>query len=235
MAILIENNHVHVWQISTLQHLGYLDKYYSLLSELEKNNADNFKFNKDQVRYIVAHAMLRLILIKYLGYTHCDFELNYSKFGKPCINSLFNKNGVEFNLSYSHDMVIIAITRGKTVGIDIEKINYDIDENEIINAYFSEKEICRLNAVDNLQRKDLFFRYWTIKEAFIKAKGEGLSYGLNNFTVQVSEMGGYELLEDHFSSSDLDSWNIKKIDTEVEYVASLVVEGSEAKIVNYYH
>src|SRR6202035_65500 len=128
-----------------------------------------------------------------------------------------------FKLSQSNGLAVIGIVRERDLGIDVEMIRPDFASEEIAERYFSAKEIADLNKLPTKQRTDGFFLCWTRKEAYIKAKGDGLHIPLDSFDVSVSPEMPATL-----SSTDDSRWGINSFDpsaaSEPRYAAAVVAE-----------
>ncbi|MBL7793514.1 MAG: 4'-phosphopantetheinyl transferase superfamily protein [Saprospiraceae bacterium] len=185
---LAPSNEAHVWRffldITENQTQGLLD----LLSADEVDRARRFRFETDQKRFISSRGLLRLILGSYLGQPPHALQFAYTAKGKPVLAAEFSSEALCFNLSHAGSFALYAVTRGRNVGIDIEHMRDQIDVDQIAGRFFSPGEIRSLEQVHGSNRKELFFQYWTRKEALIKAIGEGLSFPLEQ--LDVSSING---------------------------------------------
>lgn len=160
-------------------YLAHTDCYSSdailsfrkLLSATEREKALKFKFVQDQHRYIVTHAMLRLILGGYLEIEPGKIEFISNDYGKPSLPEKFRK--IHFNLSHSKGLSVLAFSTKAEIGIDIEKIDPEFDFDLIANAHFSNDENTFIKA-ENGQTRKRFYTVWTRKEALLKAVGTGI-------------------------------------------------------------
>ena len=164
-----------------------------LLSSEERARAARFVFEKDRSLFVLGRAMLRSILGPALGLTGARVPLLLNAYGKPEIDGC---GGPSFNLSHSGAYVALAVSEAPRVGIDIEVHRPDCEFLAIAREYFCPAELACLNARPE-QADELFFRYWTLKEAYLKALGSGLSGPLRN--LEVSRMRGGSVLEDRWS------------------------------------
>ena len=171
-ALELASHRVDVWRIFLDLPIASVKSIESHLSVDEAQRAARFHFSADRNRYIVAHGCLRDILARYL---HCKpHQLGFStgEYGKP---ALVNNEYIDFNLAHSADLALIAVTRGRKVGVDVERIRQDMELEGIARRYFSLHEVSELLALPPAQRETAFFNGWTRKEAYIKAQGLGLS------------------------------------------------------------
>lgn len=152
-----------------------------LLSEDELTRANRYHFSHHQRRFAVARAMLRRILANYLSASPAELVFSYNKHGKP---ELVNASSLQFNLSHSGDLAILAVGKTFPLGIDVEFFSKRPYEG-IGNHLFSSSEQRGLSNVDDKLKPLAFFHIWAQKEAFIKASGLGLAYPTQAFDVPV--------------------------------------------------
>ncbi len=168
---------IYVWQID-LSATGQEQEFLGLLSPDELERAQRFKFAIHRQRYIMARGSLRQILSSYIGIPAHEIVFQYGQHGKPFLAEGFP----QFNISHSDNMALIAITKDRAIGVDIEKIKPEYKE-DVAKRFFSEKEYAALQQLPEAGRISGFYAIWTKKEALIKALGEGLFTPLNEFTV----------------------------------------------------
>jgi 4'-phosphopantetheinyl transferase len=219
------DDEVDVWRLS-LDPLGSMvSEFRACLSAQEYDRAEKFKFEKDRKRYILAHGLLRVILSLYADVVAEELKFTENRYGKP---ELVHPSGLnlKFNLSHSHEMALIGIALGRQIGVDIEYVKNDFEWKEIVERFFSAREIQMINALPkNLQHR-AFFTCWTRKEGYVKATGMGLSLPLKEFDVSPVP-GAATLLLSHKEAS---KWSMKEVDVAEPYVATVAVEGHDVRI-----
>jgi 4'-phosphopantetheinyl transferase len=213
---------VHVW-------LAKLDDYAAdglkqLLREDELSRAARFHFDKNRNHYIVARAWLRKLLSAYLGVGAGELRFSYADKGKPSLDES-QRGSLDFNLAHSQGMALYAFSRAREVGVDLEFIREDLADEKIAERFFSEREIDDLRNVPAELRKQAFFDCWTRKEAYIKARGEGLSMPLAEFDVSLAPGAVAALLRNHKEPDEVTRWSMQVVDVPEGYVAALVAEG----------
>lgn len=194
-----------------------------ILSPDERERAGRFHFPADRDRFIVSHAGLREVLSRYL---HCEpLELGFSEgeYGKP---ALVSGDGIEFNLAHSNDYALIAVARGRRVGIDVERIRSGISSNVISRQYFSKAEVADLESLPLEQRETAFFTCWTRKEAYIKGQGLGLSLPLESFDVSLSPDEPAVLRATRPDPLEAGRWKLLSLEVDPRYAAALAAEVS---------
>ncbi len=161
--------------------------YKSFMSEAELARNARYRFERDRHRDLVARGLLRTELAQKLGVGPEELVFSQGEHGKPVLEAAGRvavPEDLHFNLSHAEDWVVLA-TAKKRVGIDIEYTPRDNDVMAIAERYFFGAEFEELCAFAAAEQKQRFFDYWTLKEAYMKARGEGISLGLDNFGFSV--------------------------------------------------
>ncbi len=163
------------------------ETYYATLSDDERNRSARFRFERDRGRFVVAHGVLRELLGASLGTDPGQIRFARNEFGKPELHPDFGER-LKFNLSHSGDRALIAIALDADVGVDLERIEGrgDSDYADIARSFFSAPEVDALSRVPSQLYDKAFFRCWTMKEAYVKACGEGLTIPLTSFCVPIT-------------------------------------------------
>lgn len=174
------NNDVHVWIWSTEASDNDNAETNAILSPDESERMNRFRFAQDRRRYLTCHANLRFILSAYTGLPQESISFLFSSFGKP---SLQTHPDLYFNLSHSHHVGLLAVTRVAEIGADVECIRPI--ELEVAEAHFSPRELSDLKSLDEQHWLTGFFNCWTRKEAILKAEGCGLNLPLDSFDVSL--------------------------------------------------
>jgi 4'-phosphopantetheinyl transferase len=220
------DDEVHIWRASLEMDSAALRRFERVLADDERIRAERLIFDRDRNRFIAARVILRDVLGRYLQRPPHTIDFIYGPRGKPAIASVGERQSVYFNLSHAHGLALIGITRRGEIGIDVELIRPDFASEEIAKRYFSPKEIDRLNEIPEERRTEAFFLCWTRKEAYIKAKGDGLHIPLDSFDVSLSPGEPAELF-----SADESRWGIEtfvpSIVPEQRYAAAIVAEGKD--------
>lgn len=183
-------------------------RFAGRLTPDEVERASRFRFDRDRNRYIVCRGTLR----EMLGVRE---RFVYGVYGKPRIEG----SEVRFNVSHSHSMGMIAVARGREVGCDVERVDPSFADERIPERFFSPYEVRALRALPEGEQRSAFFRCWTRKEAFIKACGMGVFFGLDSFDVSVGDRA--ELVR------GAEGWSLESVVGPEGYEAAVVME--EAK------
>jgi 4'-phosphopantetheinyl transferase len=218
----LQPHQVDVWRVSLDLPTASVKLIESVLSADESQRAARFHFPADRDRFIVAHGRLRRILTRYL---HCEpHQLVFStgQYGKP---GLISHEGIDFNLAHSGDYAVVAVTRGRKVGVDVERFRHDMELESIARRFFSQGEVSELLALPPEQREAAFFNGWTRKEAYIKAHGLGLSLPLDSFDVSLAPNKPAVLRATRPNPREAARWTFESLEVDSGYASAVAVEG----------
>jgi 4'-phosphopantetheinyl transferase len=190
----------------------------------EVSRADRFHFAKDRAHYIVARGLLRRLLAGYLRTGPADLRFAYAEKGKPALAES-QRSLLNFNLAHANGRAIYVFSIGRELGVDLEFIRADLTGEKLAERFFSRAEIAALRAVPPELRQHAFFACWTRKEAYLKARGDGLSLPLDAFDVSLAPGEPAALLKNNADEGEVARWEMQAIPVTAGYVAALVVEG----------
>ncbi len=173
---------VHIWHLDI--DLLAPETYFSTLSPEEREHVKRFHFKRDRVRFGVCRSTLRRIVGGYLDAPPESLEFAFSAQGKPTLKE--SPAPLEFNVSHSRHIALIALTKGNSVGVDIEAIRYDFSVVDIAGEVFSPRELKRFYTMPSDAQRVKFFETWAAKEAYLKAIGAGLS--LSPTSIDVDDL-----------------------------------------------
>jgi 4'-phosphopantetheinyl transferase len=180
-AVPLERRDIHVWSLSLARSSRSISVWEETLSAEEKQRAERFRFETDRAAFVKARAILRTLVGAYLQIEPAKVQFAYTSFGKPKLDPSLGQQRLRFNLSHSHGQAVYAFAHGRELGVDLEFIPPDWTSLSLAQHCFSRHENEQLQSLSDSQQKQAFFRCWTRKEAYIKALGEGLSLGLDQF------------------------------------------------------
>ena len=195
----------------------------TILDGDERARAGRFVFPHHRRHYVAAHAALRLVLAHYLDRDPATVRFERNAHGKP---RLATASEYEFNLTHSAARALVAVARGRAVGIDIELHRFGVEVDALARSILSPAEQCAFAAVQATDRRAAFFRAWTRKESFVKAIGEGLSCPLGSFDVSLDEHVGNALLACRHALAATTHWTTVPLDVGAEAAAAITVAGS---------
>ncbi len=172
---------------------------------------------------------LRRLLGFYLGCRPKEIDFATNEYGKPFV-VMPEGHDISFSLSHSHNMVLIAITRETPVGVDVEYLRNISDAHDIVNRFFSIEERKYLKSLSFSDFHDEFFACWTMKEAYLKGIGKGLSFPLDGFSVMSSNKQISDPRKRHHVSVCVYDWNITILLPGPGYSGALAVRGAMPKV-----
>ncbi len=224
--LTLAEDEVHVWRAHLDLAPAQVRELLRTLTPDERARARRFRFRRDRDRFIVARGVLRAILGRYLGVDPGRLRFRYSPYGKPALADEFEDEGIRFNLAHSQGIALYAVSRGRDVGVDVEYVRADLADERIAERFFSPREVAMLRAVPAEQRREAFFHCWTRKEAYVKARGEGLSLPLDQFDVSLAPGEPAALLSTPGDPPEVTRWSLRALDPGPGYIAALAVEGN---------
>ena len=225
LDLTLDLGEIHVWRVSLDQTESCLQSLQQTLSTDERTKADRFRFPKDRSQFIVSRGALRAILSRYLNISSHILRFDYNPYGKPSLIVTQGGNTLRFNLSHSRGMALIAITKNRDIGVDIEGINPNFSCLEIAEKFFSPLENSVLRALPEHLQATAFFTCWTRKEAYIKAVGKGLSIPLNQFDVSLAPGEPAALLNVEGNPEEALKWSLIELFPSSDMVAAVAVAG----------
>ncbi len=228
---------IHVWHIALDTGLADLAWRAGALAADERDRAERFRLPRDRARFIVAHSALRAILGHYVGVAPAALVLAHTSTGKPFIQDppQAGAMAVVFNLSHSHEAALVAVGRGCAVGVDIERIRPELAEQRIAERFFAPEEVAALRSLPSAAQRQAFFDCWTRKEAFVKARGEGLAFPPNRFTVSLAPGEPAALRSVAGDPAEAGRWHLQALTVRPGYAAALAFDGQPRRVVNIYY
>ena len=193
-----------------------------LLTEDEKERASRFHFRRDRDAFVAAHAALRLVLATRTRMRPSEVRLSRGAHGKP---SIATRPGLQFNLSHSGQFAMIATASDGDVGVDIEAIDPQVDAIGLSERFFSVPERDDLRTLRGTDRSRGFFNAWTRKEAYLKARGDGIAFGLDHFDVALVPGQRPSLRNDRRDPDAPMHWSIVDLNAPDGYAAALAING----------
>jgi 4'-phosphopantetheinyl transferase len=196
------------------------------LSPDEQERASRFRFPVDRQRFVLGRGLLRHLTGRYLGLEPAALLFEYTPYGKP-----FLRRPIEFNIAHSGEQIVVAFSAEHRVGVDIERTDPTIDVLEIATGFFSAREVAAIQSVRGDQRLRAFFRCWALKEAFLKALGDGLSRPLGDFDVAIGQNESPAVTRVSWDPPAPSHWHLTSIDIDPAYMAAVCVEASDCQVV----
>jgi 4'-phosphopantetheinyl transferase len=186
--IALAENEVQIWNFDLDKISSQMEHLKEILSNDELVRAGKFHFKVDKVRFICSRGLLRILLGVYTEVLPKEINFVFNNYGKPSLLNIHNNPGLQFNLSHSKQFMSVGFVKNALIGVDVELMKPLQDHLEIAKRFFSDIEIEQLYAFTPDKILEGFYTCWTGKEAVIKLSGEGLSYPLKDFDVQLKEL-----------------------------------------------
>jgi len=183
MRELAPTHSVHVELVRT-DHpdaVASLASYRRLLTPDEHERMERFVFERDRQRFLLTRALVRTMLSSYAPVAPADWRFVNNAYGRPELAE--RPAGVpdlRFNLSHTDGLIACAVTVGREVGVDVEQVQRVVTY-DVAGRFFAPREVADLRALPEPDQARAFFDYWTLKEAYIKARGYGLALPLSEF------------------------------------------------------
>ncbi len=193
-----------------------LPRWQEVLDSAEHERAARFRFERDRSRYIACHGILRLLLSRYADRAPAALRFATIGHGKPVLSD----GAPHFNISHSHHLALFAISRDLKVGCDIELHDERFLADNIAEHFFSPAERREFRAVPRADQCAAFFAGWTRKEAYVKARGLGLSLPLDSFDVSLAPSARPALYR------GCAGWSARCVDVAPDCSAAVIAESA---------
>ena len=217
---------IHVWHVFA-ECLTEPAGLRSLLSAQEIERMNRLRHERDRTLFLWARGLVRTVLASYLDCTCDEVRFAANDFGKPIL-LVDGPPPLFFNLTHSRGAIALAVSGGRKVGIDVEERHRPVDYLALAERFFAPPEACHLKRLHPDEVPDAFFAIWTLKEAFVKGIGRGLTFPLEAFCFDMdgSRLKAYRPLAD-FVERD---WHFHQLDLGERHRGALAVRGSGATV-----
>lgn len=216
---------VHVWVVDLEVPNSVTSELETVLSPDELSRAAKFKFARDRRCYTVSHGALRHILGSYQDVAASQVKFINGSHGKPALVTIPDQNGLRFNLSHSREKALVAVARGREIGVDIEYVWREFDWKQLADCFFASGEVVSLWELSPELRQRAFFTCWARKEAYAKALGGGLYISLKDFKVSLVPGEPAKLLWHKSDPREVSRWSLEEVAVDSDYAAAVAVEG----------
>ena len=227
----LADDEVHVWRIRI--DCTPSNAQWTRLSADERERAARFHFDEHRHAYVVAHAELRAILALYSGRDARSLVFALNEFGKPSLVTGPSGTAPRFNLSHSGGYALLAVAQSGEVGVDVERWHEEAEHLELSERFFSpaEREALRALTSESSEVVRGFFAAWSRKEAYLKARGYGITQGLDHFDVSLAPAEIARLLTDRTDEVAHERWSMAALDVAPGYSAAVVAERPVSRVV----
>ncbi|MCM0036382.1 MAG: 4'-phosphopantetheinyl transferase superfamily protein [Burkholderiaceae bacterium] len=218
--------HTKVWYLAPecIEDVSTRERLLRWLSVEERDRMQKFHATRHQHTYLVAHALVRGALARELGCAPLELIFENNMFGKPRLVLPDASAKLEFNLSHTEGMCVVAVSRSSRVGCDVESLNQPSLEVDIARNFFTPEESEEILMHPPARQVERLLTYWTLKEAYIKAEGQGLSMGLDTFYFSLQENQPPRLMLKSGAQQPSAAWKFKQIMISDHHLFSVAIE-----------
>ncbi len=230
--IALGKQRVDLWLADTgaIDDPELLKAYEQLMNEDERQRHQRFVFAKDRHTHLVTRALVRTVLSRYAPVEPDRWQFEVNAYGRPEIAEPQARYGLKFNLSHTAGLVACVVAIDRQVGVDVECIDKQRATLTIAKSVFAAPELADLRSVSKAQHLERFYAYWTLKEAYIKARGMGLAIPLDKFHFEL-EASQPRIVIQPSLGDDADSWQLAQRRPSPKHRLALAIRrGSDAEL-----
>jgi 4'-phosphopantetheinyl transferase len=224
MAASLGPDEVQVWSAGLDRGEAELLELARNLSPDERSRAERFRVEDARRQFIASRGLLRQLLASCVNTAASMVSFRYRPRGKPFLDPSTSNGDLSFNLSHSGRLLVIALTRGRKVGVDVEWFHGRTNCSLVADRIFSLRELSELHALPASKRREAFFNVWTRKEAYLKATGQGLTDDLQ--AIEVTLIPGQEpqLLKLPAGLESARQWGLEVIPLPPDFAGAVAFE-----------
>lgn len=228
-APALAEGEVHLWRVCLTASDTALARFRERLGSEELGRVDRFIFPEHRRRSLIARVALRDVLARYAGRAPEKLEFEVAPGGKPYLSAPSGRSEVQFNMTHSGELMLVAVTVRRELGVDVEQLRDRVARDRLAERYFAPQEAAELRSLPEAERREAFFRCWTRKEAYMKALGKGLALPLRSFCVPV-RAGAPMRITTADEPCGVARWTLHDLTPAEGFVGALVVEGAVAAL-----
>ena len=226
LHLQLKEHEVHVWRASLAAPEFAIQDLQGMLTKEEAARAAHFHFERDRNHWIVARAILRILLGRYVNTAPGQLRFSSNDYGKPFLAFPALSHQVQFNISHSQELALYTFAYNRQVGIDVEYKRADVNYEALAKVSFSPNEQASLHSLPYDLKQEAFFNCWTRKEAYIKARGKGFSIPTDQFDVSFLPGEPAALLQNREDQREITRWSLQELEPGMGYAGALAVEGA---------
>jgi len=217
---------VHVWLAWTraIDEDTARERYLGLLDDEERERHGRFVFARDRHTFLVAHALVRETLSRYADVPPERWRFRANEYGRPSIAEPGEGARLRFNLSHTEGLAACAVTLDRELGVDVEYLDRRGETVALADRFFAPAEARALRALAEGEQRGRFFAYWTLKEAYIKARGMGLAIPLDQFAFDVDATGVKGVTIDTRLGDDASRWQFAQFAVGEHHLAAVAID-----------
>lgn len=223
---------IHLWFAfpDEINDENLLARYEQMLTTEELAQWQRFHFAKHRQQYLVTRALIRSTLSCYADVPPDDWRFLRNGYGKPEIMPGLTDLAIRFNLSHTDGLVMCGVVLQHDLGVDIEYRKRSNTAIHVAERFFSAQEVNDLYQLPLSAQRNRFFDYWTLKEAFIKAKGMGLSLPLDQFSFHIDAQCPLDISFDDRLAEHPQDWQFWRLRPTADHIAAVAVKSGAKRI-----
>ena len=229
----LASTEAHLWEVfpDAVTDPELVGTYLQLLSPEERIQHQRFRFEKDRHQFVLTRALLRTTLSRYVAVNPRSWSFENNAFGKPVI-AYPRGVSLTFNLSNTSGLIVCLVALDREVGVDVENMARSDQLAEIAQHFFSLSEAAALRTLPEETQRQRFFEYWTLKEAYIKARGMGLSLPLDQFSFHVEAGQPVRITVDSRLEDDPETWQFARFHPTPRHIMAVAIRRGAAQDLN---
>ena len=227
----LPDHEIHVWYLPTCaSDSSQMAQWLRLLDEDERRRRALFLNEKAKFEYLLAHAFVRTTLARYLDASPKSLRFQKNRYGRPELVAANHQPSLRFNLSHCDGLTACALAWRREIGIDVENASQAPIAEEVARSHFAAPEFEDYLSLPTAEsRHARFLEYWTLKEAYLKARGTGLALPLDKFSCRWSEPDKIRLTIDPALRDDGATWQLRLLRSAPEFVAAIAARVETAE------
>ncbi len=232
----LERNAVHVWIAfpDQIKDASLYKAYSAMMTKEERERGRRYRFARHRRQFALTRALVRTTLSRYSQVKPHEWRFEHNQYGRPSIQASQNRLGMQFNLAHTNGLVACAVIRDapddhRMVGVDVENTERRGATVEIAKRYFSDREIADLRKTAEAKQRLRFFEYWTLKEAYIKARGMGLAIPLKQFSFHIRSRTPLSISFSSELHDDPQAWRFWLLRPTPQHGAALALRSEAAQ------
>jgi 4'-phosphopantetheinyl transferase len=217
---------VHLWYVrpDAIEDAALLAAYDRLLTPAERARRDRYRFDRNKCEYLLTRALVRATLSRYAPVAPEAWTFRENQWGRPEIDGPGPDHAwLSFNLSNTRGLIACVVAHPREIGVDVEDTERAGATVSIADRFFSPRECAALRALPEAARRDRFFDYWTLKEAYIKARGMGLAIPLHQFSFLLDEAPPIRIALEPELGDDASGWQFEQFALTPQHKTAVAV------------
>jgi len=226
-APVLSGRQIDLWLVyyQAINDADLLSELTLLLSPDERQRQARFHFPDDRKRFLLTRAAVRTVLSRYAPVAPVDWVFTANEYGRPAIAELHRQAmGLSFNLSHANGLIALGVCHNRALGVDSENLATRPASPGIAERFFAHAEVVALNSLPESERHLRFFELWTFKEAYIKARGKGLSIPLDRFSFSFADPAGIAFHLAPLWEDSAQGWQFWQFRPTPDYLLALCAE-----------